>query len=128
MRELNGPTDGSYPIGTDVEYRLMERNRVLAAGTGRTRAISSSHVVFECERGLPVGFLVELAVRWPVRLESGVGMTLRILGRTVRVTGNCTAVDILRHEFRTEAAHSPGKNADGSSAASMERSSTACVS
>jgi|SRR5579872_406406 len=128
MRESNGPTDSSYPIGADVEYRVMQRNEVLASGTGRTRAISSSRVMFECEPGLRAGLLVELAVRWPVKLENGVGMTLNIIGRTVSATGNCTAVDILRHEFRTEAPPSPGKNAEGSSAAPIERSSTACAS
>lgn len=81
----------------------MEGERILVAGIGRTTSISSSSIVFECERPLPAGMLVELAVTWPVRLDNTVRLRLHILGRTVRAMGNFTAIDILRHEFRTVA-------------------------
>ena len=127
-RELNSPKEGSYPIGTHVEYRLMQRDRVLATGTGRTKTISSSRVVFESERGLPLGMLVELAVTWPVQVENGVGLTLQILGRTVHVMDKCTVVDILRHEFRTQAPQNSSEGPDGQSSPPNDRSSTACAS
>ena len=127
-QEWNPPTDGTYPIGADVEYRLLERQRVVSAGTGRTKTISSSCVVFESERTLPVGLLVELAVTWPVRLDNRVGLKLKILGRTVRVAGNCTAVDILRHEFRTQPLRTFSERAGAQSSPLPDRSSTACAS
>ena len=126
--EFNGPTDGSYPIATEVEYRLMQQEHVLGIGAGRTKTISSSCVVFESERALPVGLLVELAVTWPVRLENSVTLKLQILGRTVSITGNCTIVDILRHEFRTAATQDSGESRGGESGSALKSSRTACGS
>jgi hypothetical protein len=95
--------DRHYPIRLDLEYRLKDSDHELSAGSGSTIYISSSRVLFEAKNALPPGSLVELAVAWPVELENTIKLRLIILGRTVEVNGNCTLVDVLRHEFRIRA-------------------------
>lgn len=82
--------------------------------------MSSSQVVLESQQSLPVGMLVELAVTWPVWLQNTVRLKLHIFGRTTRISGNFTVIDILRHEFRTVAAQ-----VSSDSDASRRRSSSA---
>ena len=106
----SAPVESSYPISTDLEYRLLKAERVVAAGMGRTTSLSSSRVVFESDRELPVGLLIEMAVAWPARLENKVRLRLHILGRTVRASQKLIAIDILRHEFKTMAAGDDGRN------------------
>jgi hypothetical protein len=96
-----------YPIRADLEYRLLGDNRAVKTGTGQTVNLSSSGVLFESEDAVAPGMLVELAVPWPARLNDKVGLTLCIVGRTVRVERNCTALEILRHEFRTRLLQPP---------------------
>ena len=94
--------DRHYPIRLDLEYRLKDSEQELA-GSGSTISISSSRVLFEAKNALPPGSLVELTVAWPVELENRITLRLIILGRTVEVNGNCTLVDVVRHEFRIRA-------------------------
>jgi hypothetical protein len=126
VHESNETIDSSYPIDADVEYRLIERASMVAAGTGRTKTMSSSQVVLESQQSLPVGMLVELAVTWPVWLQSTVRLKLHIFGRTTRIAGNFTVIDILRHEFRTVA---PQGSSDAGEAKRRPAStaSTACA-
>ena len=100
----------SYPICLDLLYRLLQGDRVVTSGTGRTTHVSSSRVLFTSERGLPAGELIELAVTWPVRLGSKVGLNLYLVGRTVGTEDNHTVVDISHYEFRTRAAESSPAN------------------
>src|SRR5258708_15941816 len=92
-----------YPIRVNLKYRLLGGNRAVKTGTGQTVNLSSSGVLFESDDAVAPSMLVELAVPWPVRLNDKVGLTLCIVGRTVRVERNCTALEFLRHEFRTRA-------------------------
>jgi hypothetical protein len=75
----------------------------LSNGVGRTIYLSTSSVQIETEHGLPMGGMVELAVTWPVRLDNDVLLKLQIMGRTVRVEGEYTTINIARYEFRTRA-------------------------
>src|SRR5581483_3862037 len=122
--ESNESIDSSYPIEADVEYRLMEQASVVAGGTGRTKTMSSSQVVLESQQSLPVGMLVELAVTWPVWLQNTVPLKLHIFGRTTRMSGKFTVIDILRHEFRTVAPEA-STDSDGSRRRPSSATSTA---
>jgi len=92
-----------YPICAHVEYHLPESHGVLSSGVGRTIYLSSSSVQIETEHGLPIGAMVELAVTWPARLDNHVPLKLQIMGRTIRVEGMHTTINIARYEFRTRA-------------------------
>lgn len=124
--ESNESIETSYPIEADVEYRLIERASVVAAGTGRTKTISSSQVMLESQQRLPIGLLVELAVTWPVWLQNTIRLKLHIFGRITRIAGNFTVIDILRHQFRTVAPQTSG-DSDGSRRHPSSNASTACA-
>lgn len=99
-RARNDSPDRSYPIRADVDYRVMEEDRVLSSEKGRTRTMSSTHVWLEYDKVLRLGVLVELAVMWPVCLDGRVPLKLIIAGRVAQVQGKYAKVEILRHEFR----------------------------
>jgi len=90
-----------YPMNVELEYKLLDGKTVLKTGFGRTLNLSSTGVLFECQETLPVGTQIRLSLAWPARLNDKVGLTLCINGRTVRSSGNCAAIEIINHEFRT---------------------------
>lgn len=102
-RESSASIDRSYPMTSELEYRLVGPAGVLARGRGWTQAMSGTAVWIESDQALRVGALIELAVAWPVRLDKKIPLRLIIHGRTVRAAGNYAKVEILRHEFRTRA-------------------------
>jgi hypothetical protein len=89
-----------YPIQMNLRYSLFRRNRVLKTGAGTTVNISSSGILFEAEESLPPGDVVHLAIGWPATIDDRAGLVLKIIGRTIRGQGKCTAAVIVRHEFR----------------------------
>jgi len=101
----NGPrrSHRRYPMQVDLEYKMLDGRKVLKTGIGRTLNLSSSGILFESEDALPIGSSLRLSIEWPARLDNRVGLTLCVMGRTVRSSGTCTAVEILSHEFRTRA-------------------------
>ena len=111
MPSTNGPDERTgaeerrssprYPLESDVGFRVFRGRHVLEAGTGRTVNMSSSGILFESTKPLPVGERIELAIAWPVRLGDTVRLKLCIAGRTVRSSGNSCAVRIQRRDFRT---------------------------
>jgi hypothetical protein len=90
-----------YPVKVALEYRIVLRNRKVATGIGGTVNISSSGVLVQTASSLPRGVTIELSIAWPARLNNTVALKLHVIGKTVRAQGNCTAVVIRRHEFRT---------------------------
>lgn len=90
-----------YPMRVDLEYKLLDGKKVLKTGVGRTLNLSSSGILFESGESIPTGTTIRVFLSWPVPLNDRVGLTLCVMGRTVRSSGNCTAVEILSHEFRT---------------------------
>lgn len=96
-----------YRIYANLTYRVLDGTRVLRRGTGRTTTMSSNRVLLETETWLPADTLIELSLSWPVMLDNRIPLKLVILGRTIVFEGSI-AVDILRHEFRTQAVHGEG--------------------
>jgi hypothetical protein len=90
-----------YPIKTDLEYRLMSRRNIAKVGHGRTVSLSSGSILFESGEELPRESSVELFIAWPALLNGTVGLQLWVFGRTVHSQDRCTAVEIMRHHFRT---------------------------
>jgi hypothetical protein len=92
-----------YPITLELQYKLLDKGRVERVGVGRTVNISSNGVLFETDRSLPPGGLVELTMKWPILLRGICGMKLVVRGRIVRYHANtkATAVRAESHEFRT---------------------------
>lgn len=90
-----------FPLDLDVKYRLLGSGTVVATGEGRVVNLSTRGILFQSDQVLFRGADIELSIAWPARLNGVVGLKLSVVGRTVRVRGNLTAVEIEHHEFRT---------------------------
>lgn len=90
-----------YWIALDLRWKLKHGHRALTSGTGKTVNLSSAGLLFECDRTLQAGLLLEVSVAWPVLLRNVAPLQLRILGEVVRTTGRRVAVRIQNYEFRT---------------------------
>jgi len=88
-----------YPIELDLEYRIIDGEKVVSAGAGKTGNISSGGVLFHTESDLPHGTNVELAVRWPAVLGDTPFIELRISGRLVRYDSHGAAMRMSRYHF-----------------------------
>ena len=92
-----------YPVGLEVRYRSSRNRIVCYEGSGTTRDFSEGGVFFQTDRVLPAGVDVELHITWPVQIEGRPALQVLVVGRTVRTTGDGTAVKIAQCEFRTGA-------------------------
>ncbi len=94
-----------YPLELDVEFKIVDDDKVVSTGTGRTGNMSSGGVLFYAEEGVPSGPHVELAVRWPAVLGNAPFLELRIFGRLVRNNAQGLAMRMSRYHF--EKLHDP---------------------
>jgi hypothetical protein len=88
-----------YPLELDVEFKIVDDDKVVSAGTGRTGNMSSGGVLFYSEEMVPSGPQVELAVRWPAVLGNAPFLELRISGRLVRNDSQGMAMRMSRYHF-----------------------------
>ncbi|HEY1338471.1 MAG TPA: PilZ domain-containing protein [Bryobacteraceae bacterium] len=91
--------DRRYAIQSDLEYSLMRRGRVVAAGRGQSIDISSGGMLFEASEPLPLGFSIAVVLPWPARFSQTLALELEVSGRIVRSEGNRIAIQIVHHEF-----------------------------
>ncbi len=92
-----------YRIEMELGWQILHRGRLLLVGSGRTIDLSSGGVSFNAGQPLPVGTKIELAIAWPVLLDSTTPLQLIVHGCTVRSLGSHVAIRIDQHEFRTRA-------------------------
>ena len=88
-----------YPIELDLEFRIIDGDKVLSKGAGKTDNISSGGVLFHAEDSVQDGMHVELAVRWPAVLGNSPFLELRIFGRLVRNDAHGAAIRMSRYRF-----------------------------
>jgi hypothetical protein len=69
--------------------------------------MSSNGVLFTTDQSLIPGKRIELTISWPVQLNSNVALKLVNRGRVVRCEQGKAAIEILQHEFRTQASQGP---------------------
>ncbi len=102
---INGNRRGDtrYGLRLDVQWRLIRRRRLLDEGVGKTLDISAGGILFDCGRALPVGFKIDLRIKWPVLLNHVTPLQLVVSGRIVRTDGSRAAIRMSKHEFRTTA-------------------------
>lgn len=93
--------DRRYNLALDLRWKLVRRRKVLDSGNGRTLDLSSSGILFEAGRQLPVGLNVEMSIAWPALLHNVAPMQLVVSGRIVRSEGGRAAIQMAQHEFRT---------------------------
>lgn len=88
-----------YPISLPAYYEGATQGS--PQGAGRTLEMNSNAIRFACERELPVGLVVRVAVEWPVKLSDGTSLSLWAIGRILRSAEWGAEVTVDRHEFRT---------------------------
>ncbi len=94
-------THRRYPIALDLRWKVKQGHRALGSGIGKTVNLSSAGLLFDSDRELQPGLLLELSLAWPVLLRNVAPLQLRIMGEIVRAAGRRVAVRIQYHEFRT---------------------------
>jgi len=95
---------GRYPIALELQYKLLNKERIKRFGFGRTVNLSSGGVLFESDCRLPASGPIELAMNWPYLLDGVVTLKLVVSGRIVRSDAKAIAVKVEQHEFRTAGA------------------------
>ena len=88
-----------YPLELDLEFRIVDDDKVVSTGTGKTGNMSSGGVLFYPAEGVPSGPHVELSVRWPAVLGNAPFLELRIFGRLVRSDSQGIAMRMSRYHF-----------------------------
>ena len=88
-----------YPLELDLEFRVVDDDKVVSTGIGKTGNMSSGGVLFYASEGVPTGPHVELAVRWPAVLGNAPFLELRIFGRLVRSDSQGIAMRMSRYHF-----------------------------
>ena len=88
-----------FPIELPLHYQLDHPNHI--DGTGRTVAISSQVVKFECDDFLQPHEAIRLRLAWPVALPNGASLNLWIAGRVIRSVRGEAQVALSSYEFRT---------------------------
>ena len=96
-----------FPINLEIDYKVLSGARVEYQGSGRTVNISSGGVLMETDNLFPpAAGTIELAIRWPFRLEGICPLKLVMRGRIVRRVGTFVAVESDNYEFHTARARS----------------------
>ena len=93
-----------YPIKLSASFEAPRRDGPSVHGSARVVNISSGGLLLYSEHALEKGQTIRLRIDWPALLNNVVPLTLRVEGQTVRAEGNCTAVKIVKSEFRTRPA------------------------
>jgi len=103
LPEIGGDRRGDrrYALHLDLKWKLVRRRRVLDTGSGATLDLSSSGILLDAGRHLPVGLTLELSVSWPVLLHNVAPLNLFVSGRIVRSDGRLAVIKMVQHEFRT---------------------------
>jgi hypothetical protein len=97
-----------YPIKLEVRYSLLNGDLVERIGYGSTLNVSSNGILFEADAVLPIGRSIKLAVEWPFLLRGVCALKLHVRGTIICSDMKQTAVEIVRHEFRTAGIRAPG--------------------
>jgi hypothetical protein len=90
-----------FVMEREIRYRVLEQDKIIAVGTGKTVNLSSNGVAFVTQNYLPPGAFIEVSIAWPALLENRCPLQLIGLGRVLRSTGNTVAATLVQHEFRT---------------------------
>jgi hypothetical protein len=91
-----------FPLAREVQYKVLEDNRVVATGTGTSVNMSSGGVAFTVEHTLPAGAFIEVSISWPILLDDVCPMRLVSFGKLIRCTTSRAVASVVRYEFRTQ--------------------------
>ena len=90
-----------YPVNLEVRYRLKGKRARGPFGLGRTVDLSSQGALFETTDILPARGEIELALKWPYRIDGGCCLQLILHGHIVRLEPGKVAMRSTSYVFRT---------------------------
>ena len=90
-----------FVMEREIRYRVLEQDKIIAVGNGKTLNLSSNGVAFVTENELPPGAFIELSIAWPALLENRCPLQLIGFGRVLRSSGGTVAATLEQYEFRT---------------------------
>jgi len=105
----------------EIRFRVLEQDRIIAVGRGKTFNLSSNGVAFVAENELPSGAFIELSIAWPTLLENRCPLQLIGFGRVLRSSRGTTVSTIEQYEFRTLARITPESDWPGRSDQKLRR-------
>jgi PilZ domain len=88
-----------YSLELDLEFKIVNGDKVVSTGAGITENLSSGGVLFHTSEQVVSGPNVELAVRWPAILGNAPFLELRISGRLIRNDSNGVAIRMSKYQF-----------------------------
>ncbi len=90
-----------FVMEREIRYRVLEQDKIIAVGTGKTLNLSSAGVAFVTDHDLPTGAFIEFSIAWPALLENRCPLQLIGYGRVLRCGNRQVASTIEQYEFRT---------------------------
>jgi hypothetical protein len=90
-----------FVMEREIRYRVLEQDKIIAVGCGKTLNLSSNGVAFVADHDLPPGAFIELSIAWPALLENRCPLQLIGFGRVLRCADGTVASTIEQYEFRT---------------------------
>jgi len=99
--QLERRAGARFPIGLNLQYRVLARRIKRPFRRGKTVNMSSHGILFVDNQTLTQGTKVEAEVDWPVKLNGEVPLKLIVRGSVVRLEKGRVALAIKNHEFRT---------------------------
>jgi len=90
-----------FVMEREIRYRVLEQDKIIAVGSGKTLNLSSAGVAFVTDRELPVGAFIEVSIAWPALLENRCPLQLIGFGRILRAGERTIACTLEQYEFRT---------------------------
>jgi hypothetical protein len=94
-------TKKRFVMEREIRYRVLEQDKIIAVGSGKTVNLSSNGVAFVPEKDLPPGTFIEVSIAWPALLENRCPLQLMGFGRVLRSTRASAACTLEQYEFRT---------------------------
>src|ERR1039457_5377873 len=88
-----------FVMEREIRYRVLEQDKIIAVGNGKTLNLSSSGVAFVTENELPPGAFIELSIAWPALLENRCPLQLIGFGRVLRTSGPPCPSTLEKYEF-----------------------------
>jgi len=67
-------TANRFPIELPIRFETIGRRKSQECGLGQTINISSTEILFTTDQFLNPGYRVKVAIRWPARLGTSVGL------------------------------------------------------
>jgi hypothetical protein len=90
-----------FVMEREIRYRVLEQDKIVAVGSGKTLNLSSNGAAFVTEDELPLGAFIEVSIAWPALLENRCPLQLIGFGRVLRCSGRTVACTLQQYEFRT---------------------------